>query len=98
MSDNVTDTSWHSAGTNWQAINMESAYERNKFIIDPLCFDTLLLELHCNCPELDEAAVIKQFEEDLDSRIEEARLVLSDNLQGILNKAKKNRKEGFDNA
>lgn len=94
----MSNTSWHSLGTNWQAIDMESSYERNYNLIDPLDFDTLLLELHCNCPELDEAAVIKQFEEDLESRIEEARLVLSDNLQGILNKAKKNRKEGFDNA
>ena len=98
MSDNVTDTSWHSVGTNWQAINMEDAYERSHFLIDPLDFQTLLLELHCNCPELDEKAVLKQFEEDLQSRIEEARLVIADNLQGILNKAKKNRKEGFDDA
>ena len=96
MSGNVTDTSWHSLGTNWQSLDMDSAYERNHYLIDPLDFETLLLELHCNCPELDEKAILKQFEEDLQSRIEEARLVLADNLKGILNKAKKNRKEGYD--
>ena len=75
-------------GTDWNNIDMNSSYETSLSIIDALSFDTLLLEIGCNCKKIDEHAVTKQFEEDLQSRIQSAREVFEANLQSIVRKAK----------
>ena len=71
----------------WKNVNLTDGYERDQNIIDPLSFDTLLLEISCNCREINEATVKAQFEADLQSKIESAREVFNNNLQNIVKKA-----------
>lgn len=72
---------------NWKNIDLNSPSERQLNIIDPLTFDILLLEISCNLPEINEATIKAQFEEDLKSRIQSAREVFNDNLKNILKDA-----------
>lgn len=37
---------------NWKNVNLDSSYETAQAIIDPLDFDTLLLEINCNLREI----------------------------------------------
>lgn len=71
---------------NWKNIDLNS-HERESNIIDPLTFDTLLLEISCNLPEINEATIRMQFEQDLQSRIDSAREVFNNNLKNILKDA-----------
>lgn len=76
---------------NWKNIDLNSPSERQLNIIDPLTFDILLLEISCNLPEINEATIRAQFEEDLKSRIQSAKEVFNDNLKNILKDALKYR-------
>ena len=78
---------------NWNNVNLNDGYERDQHLIDPLTFSTLLLEVGCNCREIDEEAVRKQFEEDLQSRIEDAREVFRLNLANITKRAQSERSD-----
>lgn len=75
----------------WNNVNLNSGYERDQHLIDPLSFDTLLLEIHCNLRDINEQTVTQQFEEDLQYRITEARYVFKANLTNIVNKALEDR-------
>ena len=75
-------------GTDWNNIDMHSPYETSLNLIENLTFDTLLLEIGCNCEKIDEQTVTAQFEEDLRSRIESAREIFQANLESIIRKAK----------
>jgi hypothetical protein len=75
-------------GTDWEDIDMNSPYETSLNLIENLTFDTLLLEVQCNCKTIDAQSVTTQFEEDLYSRIQDAREVFQANLQNIIRKAK----------
>jgi hypothetical protein len=75
-------------GTDWNNIDMHSSYETSLNLVENLTFDTLLLEIGCNCNKIDEQSVTKQFEEDLRSRIQSAREIFEANLQSIIRKAK----------
>jgi hypothetical protein len=75
-------------GTDWNNIDMHSPYETSLNLIENLTFDTLLLEIGCNCKTIDEQSVTAQFEEDLRSRIESAREIFQANLESIIRKAK----------
>ena len=77
---------------NWNNIDLNDGYERDQHLIDPLTFSTLLLEVGCNCRDIDEAAVREQFEADLQSRIYEARKVFESNISNIVKRAKEERK------
>lgn len=77
-------------------LDLDSAYNRNKTIIDSLDFETLLLELHCNCRTIDEESVMKQFTEDLESRLEDARWMMQENMQSIIKKAKRNQRIAYN--
>lgn len=79
----------------WHNVDLESPYERDSFLLDPLRFSDLLLEIHCNIPEINKDAIIKQFEDDLEQRIAEARDIFTSNLANIERKAKANRKNGY---
>jgi hypothetical protein len=68
----------------WKNINLHSSYERSLNLIENLTFNCLLLEIECNLPEINEETVRKQFEEDLNSRIEEAKAVFEDNLANLV--------------
>lgn len=76
---------------NWKNINLKDNYERNQSIIDSLSFDTLLLEIECNCKEVTKETITAQFETDLQNRIESAREVLKNNLNNILKEAQEYR-------
>lgn len=75
----------------WNNINLKDNYERNQNIIDPLSFDTLLLEISCNVREINKENVLKQFETDLKSRIESAREIMLSNLDNIIKDAQEYR-------
>ena len=75
-------------GTDWNNIDMHSPSETSLNLVENLTFDTLLLEIGCNCEKIDEQSVTKQFEEDLRSRIQSAREIFQANLQSITRKAK----------
>ena len=73
-------------GTNWSNIDLSSAYERNLNILEPYDFETLLLELSCNIKtsELTEEAILRQFNESLDSKVQLAKEIIKDNLKNVL--------------
>jgi len=78
-------------GIDWSNVDLTSGYERDQNIIDPLSFDTLLLEIGCNCKDIDHKAIVKQFNDDLTSRIESAKEVFNANLKNIIKQAKTER-------
>lgn len=76
---------------NWENINLNDSYERDQNMIDPLSFDTLLLEISCNISEVTKENITAQFEEDLKQRIESAREIFNNNINNIFNQALKER-------
>ena len=76
----------------WNNVDLNS-HEVDLYLIDPLTFETLLLEINCNIRDINPATVTAQFEEDLQSRIEESRSVFKANLNNIVKKALKNRED-----
>ena len=74
-------------GVDWNNVDLENNAELK--LVEPLTFATLLLEINCNLPAIDSASVTKQFETDLESRIDEAREIFAANLKNIVNHAKK---------
>ena len=78
---------------NWNNIDLNDGYERDQNLIEPLKFSTLLLEVECNCKEIDAKALIKQFETDLQSRIDEAREIFGDNLRNLTKHAQETRND-----
>lgn len=78
---------YHVNTVDWKNINLQSPYERSLNLIENLTFDCLLLEINCNLPQINEATVRQQFEEDLNSRIEEAKAIFEDNLANLVNYA-----------
>lgn len=77
----------------WNNIDLESGYERGQNIIDPLSFDTLILEVYSNCREINKETVMAQFETDLNNRIESAKDVMKSNLSNIVDHIKKQRED-----
>ena len=77
---------------NWNNVNLsEDSSEREANLIDGLTFDTLLLEIHCNIKDINAETITKQFNDDLNNRIEEAKSIFNSNLNNIINQAKKER-------
>lgn len=74
-------------GIDWGNIDLDSPYQRSLNLIDGLSFNTLLLEINCNLREINEETVRQQFEEDLNSRIEEAKSIFEANLHNLVNYA-----------
>ena len=77
--------------TDWENIDLGRAYERSLNIVDPLSFDTLLLEIHCNLPEINAVTIREQFAIDLQSRIDQAWEVFDCNAASIEENAKARR-------
>ena len=78
---------------NWNNVNLSDNYEREQNILDPLSFDTLLHEISCNCKEVTEHEVRRQFEEDLKSKIASAREVFEANLINLIEYAQNERED-----
>ena len=91
MNEKITDIS--SGGIDWENINLKSPFERSLNLITPLTFETLLLEVGCNIPEITKGAIIMQFKEDVSNRVEEAWEIFGANLDAIFAEAKKQRKD-----
>ena len=73
-------------------IDLNRPAERNANILEALNFETLLLEISCNLPVINEKTIREQFEIDLTQRINDAREILEANLQNILTEAIKTQK------
>ena len=71
----------------WKNIDLKDGYERAQNIIDPLNFDTLLLEISCNIREINMKTIEAQFLTDLDDKIRSAKEVFYNNQKNILKEA-----------
>lgn len=91
MSEKITDIS--TGGIDWENIDLKSPFERSLNLVTPLTFETLLLEIDCNIPEITKGAIIMQFKEDISNRVEEAWEIFGANLDAIFDEATKNRKD-----
>jgi len=72
-------------------VNFNSSYEVSQNLIEPLRFETLLLEVECNLPVISEKTIRKQFELDLQSRITEAREIFDANIKNMTKHARQTR-------
>jgi hypothetical protein len=75
----------------WKNVNLTSSYERDQDILDPYSFDTLLLEIHCNLPVIDETTVRNHFRHEMADKFRTAHEVFEANLRNIVKQAKKER-------
>lgn len=60
-------------------------------LLDNVSFDALILAVHCNCKEITEAAVRKEWKSILDGVLSDARFLLDNNIDKIIEKAKEGR-------
>ncbi len=72
----------------WKNVNLELQYERDQYILDPLSFEILLLEISCNLQVINKETILQQFEITLQSKISSAREVMNNNLDNILKDAR----------
>lgn len=75
----------------WYNIDLSSQYEKDQFLIEPLTFEILLIEIGCNLREINAETVTAQFEEDLRTRVDEARSIFKSNLANIVKCAQEQR-------
>ena len=80
---------------NYSKIDLASNYERNQDILNGYNLETLLLEIHCNLKdnELTAEGITKQFNESLAMNINSAKEIFKDNLESIIEQAKKERNQ-----
>lgn len=78
-------------GIDWNNVNLNSAFESSRNLIENLTFETLLLEINCNLPTINAATVAAQFETDIQSRVDEAREIFAANLANIVRHARRER-------
>lgn len=76
---------------NWGNIELETGLGRALNILDPYSFHTLLLEIHCNLPEINSETVKAQFREQIHAKTEEAWEIFYSNLDNIVKYAQKER-------
>lgn len=82
-----------SYGIDWNNIDLNDSFEADKNLIENLTFSALVLEINCNLPVINAATVRKQFQEDLSSRIQEAREIFEANLENIVRHAQAERNQ-----
>ena len=70
-----------------ERVDLKRPSERALNILEPLNFETLLLEVECNLKTITPHTVRLQFELDMRSAIESARDVFNHNLPGIMRDA-----------
>ena len=73
--------------TDWNNIDLNSPCERDLSILDAYSFDTLLLEISCNLPEINPDTVRDQFYQELRNKVESAKAVFEANVQNIVTQA-----------
>ena len=74
---------------NWKNVDLTRPAESSQNILDPYSFDTLLLEVECNCPVIDRETVRKQALAEIELKYQVALQILEDNLDNITNEATK---------
>ena len=79
--------------TDWNNVDLNSPCERDLSILDAYSFDTLLLEISCNLPEINQDTVKEQFYQELRNKVESAKAVFEANLQNITPQASKERSD-----
>lgn len=79
---------------NWENIDLSDGYERSQNFLDPYSFDTLLLEINCNIPndKITREAVLKQVQENIQNKVEEAYHIIECNLDNIVKQAREEKK------
>lgn len=85
--------SMHEYSTDWDNIDLERASERDKDILNSYNFETLLLEIQCNLEHINKQKIIEHFESEIQKKMKTAREIFIANLDNILERAKKERKE-----
>jgi hypothetical protein len=80
-------------GIDWTNVDLESAYEKSRNLLENYTFETLLLEVYSNIREenLTEEEIKKHAINVFNAKIREAREILNDNLSNITNYAKNER-------
>lgn len=72
----------------WNNVDLTEQYQRDQPLVDPLSFETLLLEITCNIPDINKASVRAHFEYRLHQIVTTAREVYYANEANIVNEAK----------
>jgi len=71
----------------WKNVNLESAYESSRNILEPISFDDLLLVMSCNVRNISKDTLMKEFTEMLAAKVTEAEEIFMNNAESILKKA-----------
>lgn len=75
----------------WNNIDLNSNWEANQNFLDSYDLASLLLEVACNCPEINADTVRKQAMYELDLKYKTAVEILEANLNNIVAHAQKQR-------
>lgn len=78
---------------NWKNINLKDDYQRSRNLLEPLDFETILLEISCNFREIDEKTVREHIVQRLNEKYNEALDIMQHNLTNITEQAKTERNE-----
>ena len=65
--------------------------DRHDNLLDGISFDELILTAHCNCREITSEGVEKELDKILEIRLQDMKYHLQNNLQEIVQEAKKGR-------
>lgn len=71
----------------WNNIDLDS-HEVGCAIVDEYTFESLLLEIECNLPVINEDTVREQFYKSLKSNFDEAKDIFESNIKNIVSHAK----------
>ena len=74
----------------WNNVDLKS-HEVESNILDSYSFETLLLEVNCNLPEITKETVRRQFLESLKANIETAKEIFEANLDNVVKHAQSKR-------
>jgi len=76
---------------NFEAVDLNSPYERSQNLMEPYTFDQLLIEVACNLREISTDTVRAQARESIKAKYNEALEILESNLLNITQTAQKER-------
>jgi hypothetical protein len=76
---------------NWKNVDLNSAYECSRNILEPLSFEELLAIMECNVVDINTEALEFTFNQILRAKVDEAKDIFRENQANILKKAIKTR-------
>ena len=91
MEKNKNEVTAGTFGIDWENVNLNSPFESSRNLLENYTFDTLLLEIHCNLPTINEQTVKAQAQESIKAKYREALEILENNLSNITKHAQKER-------